>query len=411
MMHSQASAPVMVLLSIVFALFATLYAGKADGSASDGAPRDPKPLVDAVASGDIAKVKALLAKGYDAKTAADDRGTVLIVAVDRGYKDIAALLMDAGSEVDAPKFITDESDGQVPSELDAIEMDLTGSDILAGSTQMTPLEMAALRGNIEIAQLLVDRGAKVNVRTFGGMTALHYAAWNGHADLAALLIAKGANVGAAANEELDDLTGGVEPIHCAVDSTEVVTLLLDSSAAVDARDEFDQTPLMLAAERGNADVVALLLARGADAKARYGEHGFPLLSALRGASLCRPGLLADTGDPEYVKCVARFRQYEAVARMLVEKGADPEATGHSGETPLHAAASAGSTEIISLLISKGVNVNAKDAENETPLDMAVTRRNADAADLLRRHGGVAGAGQLDFVHDSAPAAGLESTKE
>lgn len=89
------------------------------------------------------------------------------------------------------------------------------------------LMMAALKGDREGVQLLLDRGAKVNQP---GWSALHYAAT------------------------------GPEP--------SIVQLLLDRGAEIDANSPNGTTPLMMAAQYGSEDSVALLLKHGADPKRR-----------------------------------------------------------------------------------------------------------------------------------------------
>ena len=89
------------------------------------------------------------------------------------------------------------------------------------------LMMAALKGDLTGAQLLLDRGAKVNK---SGWSPLHYAAT------------------------------GPEP--------KVVQLLLDRGAEIDAGALNGTTPLMMAAQYGSEESVALLLKRGADIKRR-----------------------------------------------------------------------------------------------------------------------------------------------
>ena len=89
------------------------------------------------------------------------------------------------------------------------------------------LMMAALKGDLTGAQLLLDRGAKVNK---SGWSPLHYAAT------------------------------GPEP--------ELVQLLLDRGAEIDAGALNGTTPLMMAAQYGSEESVALLLKRGADVKRR-----------------------------------------------------------------------------------------------------------------------------------------------
>ena len=81
---------------------------------------------------------------------------------------------------------------------------------------------------------------------------------------------------------------------------------------------------------------------------------------------------------------------EAVKQHLTG-GADVNAKGIGGMTPLHRAAREGHKELAELLITKDAYVNAKSESGlfigETPLDEAIKSKQADVADLLRKHGG------------------------
>lgn len=91
----------------------------------------------------------------------------------------------------------------------------------------TPLMLAALTNQLELARLLIARGADVNQT---GWTPLHYAATNGH--------------------------------------LEMIGLLLDNSAYIDAESPNGSTPLMMAARYGSPQAVKLLLEQGADPNLR-----------------------------------------------------------------------------------------------------------------------------------------------
>lgn len=148
---------------------------------------------------DVQAVQALLQRGFDPNTI-DEKGlTGLFIALRDEYPKVARLL--AGWPATQPEFRS--PDGE------------------------STLMMACLRGNEDIARLLVERGADVNKP---GWTPLHYAATGGHAAIAAFL--------------------------------------LDQNAYIDADAPNGNTPLMMAALYGNAETVKLLLDAGADASLR-----------------------------------------------------------------------------------------------------------------------------------------------
>ena len=84
---------------------------------------------------------------------------------------------------------------------------------------------------------------------------------------------------------------------------------------------------------------------------------------------------------------------QAVKQHL-DAGADVNAKGKYGRTPLHYAASRGLKKIIELLIARRADVNTKievgDYKGQTPLDGAIQWNRTETADLLRKHGGKTG---------------------
>ena len=81
---------------------------------------------------------------------------------------------------------------KVKAFLDKNPQTLNEKDTIMGLYDWTPLHIAAQRGNLEIAQLLIDRGAKINEVTSDGQTPLHLAAMGGYTKVADLLINWGA---------------------------------------------------------------------------------------------------------------------------------------------------------------------------------------------------------------------------
>ena len=157
----------------------------------------------------------------------------------------------------------------------------------------TPLMAAAKAGAVDLARRLIERGADVNARNDNDGTALMFAAIPGHAETIALLIGRGADVNAfghfnwtalmvaaakghgegvrlllegGADPNVQD-TYGWTPLMRAVYGNKraaVAVLLGHDRVDLEARDERGATALHVAVERGNAALVAELLARGAD---------------------------------------------------------------------------------------------------------------------------------------------------
>ncbi|KAG2464607.1 PSD10 ATPase, partial [Polypterus senegalus] len=75
-----------------------------------------------------------------------------------------------------------------------------------------------------------------------------------------------------------------------------------------------------------------------------------------------------------------------IALMLLENGADPNATDKFESTPLHRAAAKGNFRLIQLLLKHGASTNIQDSEGNTPLHLACDEERGEAAKLLVEHG-------------------------
>lgn len=126
------------------------------------------------------------------------------------------------------------------------------------------LLMAVQLGSLKVANFLLDqRNVKVEVRNSRGESALMMAALKGHLAIARRLIAREAEVNKTGWTPLHYAATNPEP-----SSMEMTRLMLEHHAYIDASSPNGTTPLMMAARYGNPDVVALLLAEGADASLR-----------------------------------------------------------------------------------------------------------------------------------------------
>ena len=127
-----------------------------------------------------------------------------------------------------------------------------GSIFQLPSIQMTPLYLAIFKERVELAKLLISKGADVDAKC-AGMNSLHMVASSGKIELVKFLIAAGANVNARNKEDATPLqlaaVNGIE---------EVCELLISDGADLKAVAVNGHTPLSLATVQGNREVVILL---------------------------------------------------------------------------------------------------------------------------------------------------------
>jgi cytohesin len=144
----------------------------------------------------------------------------------------------------------------------------------------------------------------------------------------------------------------------------VVALLLDAGAAVNDRPD-GSVALLVAANQGDQDMLTLLLDRGADIE----SHPQATVLITNGEQLPSPLMLAaDRGWTEPVK-------------LLLARGANPNARDRQGMTPLMYAAGAiqtavNSTPVIEALLAAKADSNARAANGDTALDLAERYGNA-----------------------------------
>ena len=182
---------------------------------------------------------------------------------------IAALSFIATQPLGAQTIFDAAREGDVDTVRGLLEADpqlshATDDDI------RTALHYAASYGHDEVATILLNTGAEIDAREEDGETPLHYAAWRSELETGRLLIGSGADLEVGNAYERTPLlivareTGNVG----------MARLLIDAGAEVNARDRSDWSSLDLAAWRGFAELVSLLLDNGAElspADSRLGQ--------------------------------------------------------------------------------------------------------------------------------------------
>ena len=329
-------------------------------------PSGQSPLMTAARTGKVEGVKALLAHGSQVSVSEAVKGqTALMWAVTERHAEVARALIEHEADVDA-----------------------------RSKSGFTALMFAAREGDLDMVRLLLANGADVNQTDSEGASALLVATVRGHAALAEFLLEQGADPNADAGYTALHWaagtweTGSTYNLYLAqsvgewdmlagIPAREVKLSLIEALVAHGAdpnarvtkdppRFGYSQykrnyligaTPFYLAAQSGDALVMRVLLAYGADPMLPAEDGTQPLLVAAGIAQAANESRIPEENRLEAVQ-------------LLLEVGADINAANPVGMTAVHAAAYAGFDTLIRFVADRGAKLNEKTEGGQTPLGIA-----------------------------------------
>ncbi|KAK9398800.1 ankyrin-2 [Crotalus adamanteus] len=387
------------------------------------------PLYMAAQENHIDVVKYLLENGANQSTATEDGFTPLAVALQQGHNQAVAILLenDTKGKVRLPALhIAARKDDTKSAALllqNDHNADVQSKMMVNRTTEsgFTPLHIAAHYGNVNVATLLLNRGAVVDFTARNGITPLHVASKRGNTNMVKLLLDRGGQIDAKTRD-------GLTPLHCAARSghDQVVELLLERGAPLLARTKNGLSPLHMAAQGDHVECVKHLLQH----KAPVDDVTLDYLTALHVAAHCghyrvtkllldkraNPNARALNGfTPLHIACkknrikvmellvkygasiqaitesgltpihVAAFMGHLNIVLLLLQNGASPDVTNIRGETALHMAARAGQVEVVRCLLRNGALVDARAREEQTPLHIASRLGKTEIVQLLLQH--------------------------
>ncbi|XP_035853464.1 ankyrin-3-like isoform X13 [Sander lucioperca] len=388
------------------------------------------PLYMAAQENHMEVVQYLLDHGSSQSIATEDGFTPLAVALQQGHDQVVSLLLenDTKGKVRLPALhIAARKDDTKAAALllqNDHNADVESKMMVNRTTEsgFTPLHIAAHYGNINVATLLLNRGAAVDFKARNDITPLHVASKRGNGNMVRLLLERGAKIDARTKD-------GLTPLHCGARSghEQVVEMLLDRGAPILSKTKNGLSPLHMATQGDHLNCVQLLL-----------HHEVPVddvtndyLTALHVAAHCghykvakvivdkkaNPNAKALNGfTPLHIACkknrvkvmelllkhgasiqavtesgltpihVAAFMGHDNIVHQLIHHGASPNTSNVRGETALHMAARAGQTNVVRYLIQNGARVDAKAKDEQTPLHISSRLGKQDIVHQLLANG-------------------------
>jgi uncharacterized protein len=352
----------------------------------------PTEMFGCISRGDLSSVVMFVNAGMAIDTLNDRGWTPLMVALFEGQEKVALFLIRRGAD----PFFSD-STGYQPIHWAAFHGYVSVIRELAGRRAnldaktnfgWPPLLQAAARGYAAATDTLLELGARIDICDDEGWTALHKSCANGFVDvvelllrykaplnpahsdgrtplrvaidighrvIAAKLLANGADANAADVE-------GITPLHVAAAKNDValVDLLLTSGARRSAPDKRGVTPLISAVESGATAAIRRLLAAGAKVAETLHARmvGPEVVSTTTGQAV--RGAFGAAWIAKGINVGKRYRLHEFVAqgdflrvRSEIAEGADPNAVGPDGMTPLEVAAAHNNHNMWGVLIDLG----------------------------------------------------------
>lgn len=353
---------------------------------------------------DPAMAKKLLAAGADPNMPIMSGETPLMEAAGRGNLETVRALLSGGAKPN----IQESMGGQtalmwaLSKRQVAVVDELVkhGGDVeLASKTGFTPLMFAAQQGDADSARILLKAGANANeAQPKSALTPLIIASAMGQEKAVDALLDGGANPNLVDTDGYAALHRAVRDSDYGIDlerhdaTLHIVKSLLKHGADPNLRIKQDKakaaaeikngsnvaikrraaltvtevllqgsTPLVLAAEVNDLDVIKALVEAGADPNIPT-EKGTTALMMASGAGT----------DVQRMREPEERAEVVTTAKYLVDHGAAVNAAGQFGWTALHAAAYQGLNDDIAFLVSKGAKIDQKDEFGQTPLSISMS---------------------------------------
>jgi ankyrin repeat protein len=277
-------------------------------------------------------VRIILLEGHADPDTRDSQSRTALhtTVVGKGILNVAKLLLDRGAAVDAK--------------------DQSGS---------TPLAVAALFGKLELVELFIDHGATIDATDCSGETALYNASLRNHSEVVAALAAHGAKLDLQNNNGMSAFFKAASTLKI-----DIMDILTECGGDTDTRDNNGCTALARATMAKNMPLVTHLLQLGVDIDAEDSDKWTPLFTAM-------------------------IHNDESLLRLLLTYGSSLGKTDNYGNTALHQAAILGATLVVRHMLAfhlRDIDHSQMNIFGETSMALACKHNNSPIVKVLLKNG-------------------------
>ena len=298
----------------------------------------------------------------------DDDWSALLCAVAQKHADLVKVLIDAGADIET-----------------------------RDKESWTPLMYACKNGSQPIVKMLVEAGAEVRAAQKDGYTSFIFAAGFGHTETVRYLV--GLPQIDLSHKDKDGHTSLLAAVERA--GADVVEVLLDAGADIEAKLNDGRSPLLKASKCGNLQVVKVLLRAGAGVCVTDNKGATCLMLAAHYGHteavrtlLCMPEVDVNQSNTQGLTSLHRavFKKHSDVVQLLIDAGADVGAKNSAGSTSLHWACEVGALDIVQMLVKAGADVSVVDNKGCTCLIVAAYHGHTETVRFL------VGLREVDVIH-------------
>ena len=384
------------------------------------------PLSNAIRSSSMEAVQLLLEKNVSIISGFEKAGprNSLQLAIESKQCKIVDILLKYGAKIDEK-----DTQGETPLHWAVRKNDVhTANSLLKNGAAInekdmkgkTPLHQAVRQEDMDVVNILLRNGAAIDVKDIKGSTPLLLSSRSRNPAITKLLLAQGAAVDVQDNEGHTALSNAID-----CDNAVTVALLLTNGASVDMQGRNGRTPLSIATRTSNVEIVRILLQHGADI-CQKDEDGMmaldfaqesdddcirllishlnsdqlmgvlgerALFASLRLSNTEERGRLAQSllgqgidinarGCDHNTLLIANIHEFSRV-KLLLDKGADPNARGEEMSAPLHHVTD---VDILLLLLRHNAKIDIEDENGIIPLQRAALRGNLEVVKVLLDNG-------------------------